>query len=93
MSESAGNSGEFEVVGTIRFNELEGGFWVLELDESHDDLGMQVVLQGFAPGPDSPADVADGSHVCARVRVREEQFGFQMAGTMVDVLELTPLPA
>ena len=87
MFASAGNSGELEVAGTLRFNELEGGFWTLQLDESHDDLGTQIVLQGFVP----PADTPDGSHVRARVRVREEQISFQMAGTMVDVLELALL--
>ena len=87
MSSDAGNSPVVEVLGALRFNEIEGGFWSLELDESHDDLGEQVVLQDWMPAADAP-DQVDGAHVRARVRVRDEQFGFQMAGTMVDVLEL-----
>jgi hypothetical protein len=71
----------------LRFNEFEGGFWSLDLDEADVDLGDHVVLPGWTP----PADLDSGSRVRARVRPREEQAGFLMAGTMVDVLEVEAL--
>lgn len=97
MSLHAGTSEPIELAGTLRFVEIEGGFWILELDESQTDLGEQVVLQDWAPAVASGGDapLADGSRVraCVHVRAPEDQFGFQMSGTMVDVLELVPEPA
>lgn len=72
------------VIGTLRWNEFEGGFWSLEPD---DGSGV-LVLDGWSPS--SGAAVADGSHVRARVHEREEQFGFLMAGSYVQVVELAP---
>lgn len=83
------------VIGILRWNEFEGGFWSIEPD----DGTTALVLDGWSPGRergggggrgDTGRPVADGSHVRARVREREEQFGFMMAGTYVDVLELVP---
>ncbi len=84
MSSDAGTFPEHEVDGTLRWNDIEGGFWTLELEEPHAELGEHVVLQGWA----APAGTVDGTRVCARIREREEQFGFLMAGTMVDVVGL-----
>jgi hypothetical protein len=84
----AGETPARELVGTLRFNEFEGGFWSLELAVADPQLGDSVVLQGVTV----PAGLADGSRVRARVRAREEQFGFLMAGTYVDVEgELQPV--
>ncbi|MCW2926866.1 MAG: hypothetical protein JWM86_834 [Thermoleophilia bacterium] len=78
---------ELEVVATLRFNEFEGGFWSLELDPADPQLGGSLVMDGATP----PAGMEDGALVRARVRTREEQFGFLMAGTYVDVVgELRP---
>jgi hypothetical protein len=89
MPPGAGESADQVLVGTLRFNDLEGGFWSLELDEVHPEFGDHVVLQEWAP----TALTQDGSRVRARVREAAEQFGFLMAGPMVDVLELTPVDA
>jgi hypothetical protein len=87
MSDIAGSSPIYALDGALRYNDFEGGFWSLELDETHDELGDNVVLPGWTP----PAGLLDDSRVRARVRVREEQVGFLMAGTMADVLEVAPI--
>jgi hypothetical protein len=87
MSSDAGNSLDTDVVGTLQWNEFEGGFWSLDLASEHPELGARVVLSEFTP----PSDVPQGSRVRARVRAREAQFGFQMAGAYVDVVELQPI--
>lgn len=84
MTEHAGGFRSYELSGTLRFNDLEGGFWSLDLDEAHPDLGDHVILQGWSP--DAP--IGDGTRICARVREQQEQFGFLMAGPMVAVIEL-----
>ena len=86
MHAGAGTSSEHEVRGTLHFSDLEGGFWSLELDASHPQLGDEVVLQDWSPTP----PLADGTHVAMRVREQSEQFGFLMAGTMVEVLAAAP---
>ena len=73
---------QVDVVGTLRFNEFEGGFWSIELDPADPQLGGAIVLDGTTP----PAGFEDGTRVRARVRTREEQFGFLMAGTYVDLV-------
>lgn len=80
MSSFAGTSGELEVVGTLRFNEFEGGFWSIEPDSGD----QAIVLPDWTP----MAPLDDGSRVRARVRTREEQMGFLMAGPMADVVEI-----
>jgi hypothetical protein len=87
MQQDAGVPGDLDLRGTLRFSDVEGGFWSLELDEPHDELGDRVVLQGFAPTP----PLGDGSHVRVRARESEAQFGFIMSGPMVDVVDLTAL--
>jgi hypothetical protein len=83
MSEFAAASPEIELDGTLRWNEFEGGFWSLDLDAPHPELGSRVVLTEFTP----PAAAVDGSRIRAHVRAREAQFGFQMAGVYVDVID------
>lgn len=72
------------VTGTLRWNEFEGGFWSIEPEEA----STALVLDGWAPV--EGGSLTSGSRVRARVREREEQFGFVMAGTYVDVVELEP---
>ena len=83
MTHGAGNSPELELNGTLRWNEIEGGFWSLELDPEHPDLGSTVVLSGY----ELPADAADGTHARMRVRARPDLVDFLMSGTRVEVLE------
>jgi hypothetical protein len=71
------------VVGTLRWNEFEGGFWSIEPDSGE----SAFVLPDWTP----PAPFVDGSRVSARIQVREEQMGFLMAGTYADVLEFAAL--
>ena len=71
------------IVGTLQWNEFEGGFWSIEPGDGQ----PAAVLQGWAPAEES---LTDGTHVRARVRVREAQIGFLMAGTYVDVVEIAP---
>ncbi len=87
ISDIAGSSPAHDLDGALRYNDFEGGFWSLELDETHDGFGDHLVLPGFTP----PAGLPDGSRVRARVRLREEQAGFLMAGPMADVLNVAPL--
>lgn len=86
MQLDAGTSEPLELVGVLRFSPIEGGIWSIELDASHVGLGDHVVLQGWAP----PAGIDEDSRVRARVRESQAQFGFLMAGPMVDVLEIAP---
>lgn len=81
MSTDAGTSGPIDVVGTLRWNEFEGGFWSLELDPEHPELGEHVVLSGF----ELPPDAHDGARVRMRVRPRPDLIDFTMAGLRVEV--------
>lgn len=83
MPPSAAGSPPVTLVGTLRWNEFEGGFWSLELDEEQPELGAQVVLSGF----ELPPGAADGSRVRMRVRARPDLIDFTMAGVRVEVLE------
>ena len=87
MQHRSDDSQVHDLVGTLHFTDIEGGMWTLVLDESHGELGEEVVVQSF---PDTtPAEqIVDDSRVRARVRFAEAQFGIAMAGTYVDVLEL-----
>ena len=70
------------VSGTLTWNDFEGGFWSI-LPETDDPA---YVLQGWQP----PAGMDDGTRVRARLRVREAQIGFLMAGTYADVVDVQP---
>ncbi len=70
------------VVGTLCWNDFEGGFWSIAPDSGDSTF----VLQGWAP----PAEMVDGTRVRARLRVREAQIGFLMAGTYADVEDIAP---
>ena len=82
MSSGAGDSPPTEVIGTLRWNEFEGGFWSLELDPTHPELGEHVVLSGF----ELPT-AEDGARVRMRVRARPDLVDFTMAGLRVEVLD------
>ena len=81
MSAGAGDSPALDVEGTLRWNEIEGGFWSLELAAEHPELGEHVVLSGF----ELPPDAEDGTRVRMRVRARPDLVDFLMAGLRVEV--------
>jgi hypothetical protein len=81
MHADAGDSPAVEVEGTLRWNDFEGGFWSLDLDHEHEELGERVVLSGF----ELPPDAEDGSRVRMRVRARPDLVDFLMAGLRVEV--------
>lgn len=85
MDTPAGDSPVVTVDGTLRWNDFEGGFWSLELEPEHPELGDHVVLSGF----ELPAGAADGSRVRMRVRARPDLVDFTMAGLRVEVIEAT----
>ncbi len=86
MLSGAGDSQVVELVGALRFNEFEGGFWSIELDQPVAGLDGDVVLQGWSPG----SGLEHGSPVRVRARTRPDAVGFLMAGPVVDVLEVAP---
>ena len=75
------------VSGTLTWNEFEGGFWSIQPE--NDD--PTYVLQGWQP-PASAGEppLTDGTRVRARLRIREAQIGFLMAGTYADVVDVQP---
>lgn len=70
-------------VGTLRWNDFEGGFWSLEGDPSGTGTAPDVVLVG-APLPDA---AADGARVEVRGRLRTDVADFLMAGARFEVVE------
>lgn len=72
-----------EIIGTLRWNDLEGGFWSLELDGEDPDLGSSVILSGF----ELPANAEDGARVRARGRARHDLVDFLMSGVRFEVHE------
>jgi len=87
MGETPGNSQEAALVGVLNWNDFEGGFWSIDLEETHPVCGDRVVLRGVDP---ADLGLASGARVRARATPQPEQIGFQMSGTYVDVLELAP---
>lgn len=73
---------EFEVTGTLRWNDFEGGFWSLEPDGD----GSTLMLGDWRPAE----PIGDGSRIRARVRAHEDAMSFQMAGTPAEVLDVRP---
>ena len=88
MSSDAGTSPAIDVEGSLRWNEFEGGFWSLELEPEHAELGSHVVLSGY----ELPSEAQDGTRVRMRVRARPDLVDFLMAGMRVEVesAELVP---
>lgn len=66
-----------ELQGVLRWNEFEGGFWSLELDEVHDELGTHVVLPDFTP----PEGAGNGNPLVVTGEPAHMQVDFLMAGT------------
>lgn len=83
MDIPAGDSPAVTVDGILCWNDFEGGFWSLEIEPGHPELGEHVVLSGF----ELPAGAVDGSPVRMRVRARPDLVDFTMAGLRVEVLE------
>lgn len=73
-----------ELRGILRWNEFEGGFWSLELDELHDELGTHVVLPDFTP----PAMTGDGNSIVVTGEPAPTQVDFLMAGTRFTVADV-----
>lgn len=86
MHSFAGNSEVIELVGTARFEDIEGGFWSLQLDAAIDGLGDHVVLAGYEPDP----GIVDGMRLRVRARPLPDAIGFRMAGPEVDVIDAQP---
>lgn len=86
MHGSAGDSQLVELVGTVRFEEIEGGFWSLALDAAIDGLGDHVVLAGYEP----ETGTADGTRLHVRARTLPGAISFRMAGPEVEVIEARP---
>lgn len=82
MHADAGTSEPIDITGRLRWNDFEGGFWSLELDQEHAELGEFVVLSGF----ELPPDAQDGAAVRMRVIPRPDLIDFTMAGLRVEVL-------
>ncbi len=86
MHSFAGDSDVIELIGTARFEEIEGGFWSLELDEAIDGLGDHVVLADYTPDP----GIVDGMRIRVRATPMPDAIGFRMAGPEVDVIDAQP---
>jgi len=69
------------VTATVSYITLEGGFFGLRGDDGVTYDPMQL----------DPAFAHDGLRVRARLRVRNDQIGIHMVGTLVDVLEISRL--
>lgn len=72
-----------ELRGVLHWNEFEGGFWSLELDEVHEELGTQVVLPDFTP----PDGCGDGNPIVVTGEPAHMQVDFLMAGTRFTVTD------
>ena len=86
MQGFAGDSEEIQLLGTLRFEEIEGGFWSLDLDAAIDGLGDHGVLAGYTPDP----GFADGMRLRVHARTLPGAIGFRMAGPEVEVLDARP---
>ncbi|MCW2920806.1 MAG: hypothetical protein JWL76_680 [Thermoleophilia bacterium] len=86
MHPFTGDSQVVELVGTLRFEEFEGGFWALELDAAIDGLVERVELSGYEPD----AGIVDGMRLRVRARTQPDAIGFRMAGPQVDVIDASP---
>lgn len=67
--------------GTVRYSQVEGGFYYIEADDGskYDPHGM-------------PKEVAvDGARVHFVVRPQPDRMGFHMVGTIVELVEITLL--
>jgi hypothetical protein len=73
-----------ELTGTLRWNDLEGGFWYLELDAPLPHLGDHVILAGAPIG----ADLDAGTHLRVVGKVQVDAVDFLMAGPRFEVNEL-----
>lgn len=82
----AGDSEVVELVGTMRFEDIEGGFWSLDLDAAIDGLGDHVVLAGYTPD----AGIVEGMRIRVRARTLPGAISFRMAGPEVDVIDAQP---
>ena len=83
MPENARDTAQIEVVGTLHWNEHEGGFWSIDLADSHPELGDRAVLVGLGePGVPRPGD---GMRVRVLGTPRPEQVDFLMAGVRFEV--------
>ena len=81
MDEFAGNrwAEDFSwIEGTLRFVELEGGFYEVEFGDEHAPYGGRLVLGR----PAELADIPAGSHITVRGHVDEMAMSIFMAGPM-----------
>lgn len=75
----------YRVEGTLAWNEFEGGFWSLQLDAAHPELGSDTISLGQ---PDTmPAGASDGVRLRATVAYDPGTIGFLMAGPQAELVE------
>lgn len=92
MTHGSDDQQDTELVGALRWNEFEGGFWSLDIEPpepaGEPRFGGRVVLGT----PRLPAGAVDGCRVRVRGRAREDMLDFFMAGTRFDAHEVELLP-
>ncbi|MCW2960944.1 MAG: hypothetical protein JWM90_1331 [Thermoleophilia bacterium] len=76
-----------ELTGILHWNEFETGFWSLDLDVPHAELGDRVVLVTDA----IPSEFVDGARIRIAGTVQEGVVDFLMAGPRVEVNDVTVL--
>jgi hypothetical protein len=70
------------ITGTIRYYTFEGGFWAIRGSDgvTYDPYGLP------------PAFRVEGLPVALVAVIRNDLVGFHMAGPIIDIISLTPLP-
>ncbi|MBC7461252.1 MAG: hypothetical protein H7287_07810 [Thermoleophilia bacterium] len=85
MPDRTQTDSQVELAGRLHFNEIEGGFWTLELHPAPPSVGDHVVLVGA----DGAARAAgDGAAVVVRGAQQQNVVDFLMAGPRFEVTSL-----
>jgi len=75
----------YRVEGTLCWNDFEGGFWSLRLDQPHEQIGSDVITLGQ---PDTlPAGATDGVRLRATIAHDPGTIDFLMAGPRATLVE------
>ena len=87
---------ELEFTGTLRHEELEGGVWLVDVDDAapeevQDAVGPVAQLGATLPAG-TAADVCDGSRVRVSARVADAGASIFMAGTELEDVRITAAP-
>lgn len=68
--------------GTVAWKDLEGGCYVLEADDGQRYVPMNLAAEYKSPG----------LRVQVTARLRPDMAGIQMAGRLIEILEISKLP-